>query len=106
MQRLLHQIQWPALAIEIHHTVTLRVLHPIAENGGAIGMPGCSAQNLRQPVAVENIIAEGERYIGVSDEFPANQKCLRDSARIRLRGVLEAHSPLLPGAQQALKGLL
>src|SRR5437016_1272914 len=51
-------------------------------------------------MAVENVVAEDQTDRIACEELFANQKRLRQSARIGLLGVLELHSPLRAVSQQ------
>src|SRR5205085_10642975 len=52
---------------------------------------------------IEDVVAENEAARVVADEVAADEKCLRESARIGLRGVCEIESPLRAVAEQTPK---
>src|SRR5438874_260414 len=53
-----------------------------------------AAQRFGEAVTIEDVVAENEAARIVADELGADQKCLRQTARLRLLGVAEANPPL------------
>ena len=77
----------------------------IAENRGAL-FPGRRAfEPLGKPIAIENIIAQHQANVIVSDKFFPYDKRIRQSARLILHCVLDFHTQLRAVAKQLFKAM-
>lgn len=83
-----------AVAIKLHHTVALGVLHVVAKHGGARWLTGRLLQGLAQAVAMEDIVAEARGRPSRPDKLLANDEGLRQSVRAGLYSILKADAPL------------
>src|SRR4051812_19819255 len=86
--RFFFQAYRPPVGSEFDDPVTLRIAHLITENACA----GLEGQRLaiEIEISVENVVAENEGRAGAAEKIGADQKCLGDSFRFRLGGVLDA----------------
>src|SRR5690554_4451716 len=75
------------VAIEFHHTKTLRVFHLVAEYGGTLTTLNRLTQLRRKALTIEDIISEHQTHIAVADEFLTNDKGLSETIRTRLNGI-------------------
>ena len=92
-----------AAAVHFQHAVALGIRHDITENGGALAPRRRLGHELRQAVAVENIIAEDQSDIVGADEVAADDECIGKPARLLLHGITERQAELRPVAQQRAK---
>lgn len=69
-----------------------------------MGQGGSLAQNLRQPVAEEDVVAQDQAYGLAADELRPDEEGIRQPARLRLLGIGEAQPPLAPVLQQPAEG--
>src|SRR5262249_55500742 len=85
------------IGVEFDNAITFRVANLIAKNARA------TLDGQRVPVEIEfpvkNVIAKNQGCAGVSNEFCADQKRLRDPFRLRLLCVLDANTELRAVAQ-------
>src|SRR5271155_3179027 len=106
MSRLFFQADRPAGSVEFHDAITFRVFDPIAEDSGSFATSRCFVQEIRQSMAIENIVAERQRYICATDEFFGDKKSLGDTLGLGLHRVFEAQAPFGAVAEQALEAFL
>ncbi len=95
----------PPLAVELHDTEALGVVHVVAEDRGATGLcvlDGAS-QVARQAVAVEDVVAEHEGARLAVNELLADGEGLRQAVRRGLLGVGEVHAVARAVPEQALE---
>ena len=90
-----------ALSIELNYAITFRVAYLVAKN--ACATLDRERMSIEIEFSVENVVTQNERRAGVVDEFRANQKCLRDSFRFRLLGILDVNTELFAIAQIILQ---
>ena len=95
----------PPLPVELHDAEALGVVHVVAEDRGATGL--CvldgARQVARQPVAVEDVVAEHECARLAGDELLADGECLRQAVGARLLGVGEVDAVARAVPEQALE---
>lgn len=95
----------PPLRIELHDAEALGVVHVVAEDRGATGL--CvldgARQVARQPVAVEDVVAEHQRARLAGDELLADGECLRQAVRRGLLGVGQVDAVARAVPEQALE---
>ena len=91
--------------VELHDAEALRVVHAVAEDGGAArpGVPCGAAQVAREPVAVEDVVAEHERAGLAAAELSADDEGLGQAVRAGLLGVGEADAEVRAVPEQALE---
>src|SRR6516162_6722873 len=93
-------------SIELDDPVAFGILNPVSENSSAFDSCGCVVQQLRQPMAVKNIVPQGQAHIGVLDEFPADDECLRDALGSWLNRVVDFNPPVGTASQKSLETIL
>ena len=91
---LLFDLGGSAVGVEVDDAVPLRVLHVIAEHGGAGRAGCCGGDEVRQAGAVEEVVAEHERCALSVEEVGADQKGLGEPIGRVLGGVVEVEAPL------------
>ena len=95
----------PPLAVELHDAEALGVVHVVAEDRGATGL--CvldgARQVARQPVAVEDVVAEHQGARLAGDELLADGEGLRQAVGARLLGVGEVDAVARAVPEQALE---
>ncbi|MNO89191.1 hypothetical protein D3C76_806680 [compost metagenome] len=101
--RLFLDADGPAVAIELHDAVTLRVVDVVGEHAGAGFALGRVQQQFMQVVAMEDVVAEYQRIEVVADEGFADQEGLGQSVRGFLECVVQVEAPLAAVAQQLLE---
>lgn len=94
-----------ALRIELHDAEALGVVHVVAEDRGAarLGVLDGARQVARQPVAVEDVVAEHQRARLAVDELLADGEGLRQAVRARLLGVGQVNPVARAVPEQALE---
>src|SRR5439155_7887567 len=95
-----------SVGAELDDTITLGIAHPVSEHRRAGRAVGGALEVLRQAVAVENVVAEGQGYPVAADESPADDECLGQALRARLRRVFDGEAEMRSIAEQSLEGLL
>ncbi len=103
---LLFEPSGAALRVELDHSIALRVANPVGEDGGAAGAARRSGQRLRETVAVENVVAEGQRNSAAAHELSADDEGLCDALGVGLGSILDPHSQVPAVAEQAPETLL
>lgn len=96
----------PSPLVELDHAEALRVVHVVAEDGGAaagLGLLDRAPQVPRQPVAEEDVVAQHQRAGLAGEEVPPDQERLGQAVGARLLGVGEVDPEVRPVAQQALE---
>ena len=107
IDRLLQQVRHLAGGVELHHPVTLGILHVITEDGGAGFTRRGQLQRGREVRTVEDVVAQNQRRRCACEEGLAEHQCLRDTVRRLLDRVLKRDSPLRARAEQlAERGLV
>ncbi|MNF86875.1 hypothetical protein D3C84_693250 [compost metagenome] len=91
------------LVIELDHTKALRVLHLIAEHGGAFLAPGGLEQHEPEALTVENVVAEHQAHRVGADELFANEEGLRQAVGARLHGIAQIDAERAAIPEQALE---
>src|ERR1700690_2977040 len=89
--------------VELDHAVALRVAQAVREYGSPLGLLVGPAQLLRQPMTVEQVVAEHERGRIRTHERAPDRKGLGEPTRRRLLGVLQRQAPLAAIAEQTLE---
>ena len=95
-----------AVLVEFHHAEALGVVHVIAEHRGAavlLGLGHRSAQVLRKPVAVEDVVAQHQGAGIAVDEVLADDEGLRQAVGAGLFGVGQLDAVLGAVAQKRLE---
>ena len=90
-------------SIELHHAVTLGIMHMVGKHRAAIGTGIGLLQQGDEVMAVIDVVAQHQRRRVVADEILADQKGLRQTIRAGLHGVLQVQAPLGTIAQQLLE---
>ena len=106
MLRFLLYTQAIAILVKLSHTVTLRVTHPIAKHRGLrliLSRRDSFTQELRETVAMKNIVAEHQAARIVTDKLLTDDKSLSEAVRRRLDGILEPHPIITSVAKQTLE---
>ena len=95
----------PPLAVELHDTEALGVVHVVAEDRGAarLGVLDGASQVARQAVAVEDVVAEHQGARLAGDELLADGEGLGQAVGARLLGVGEVHAVARAVPEQALE---
>src|SRR5262249_16277163 len=89
LRRLFLEAHGTAVAIELDDAIAPGTAPPVGEDGTTGGSPHGSAQVIGQAVAVEDVVAEGERDRVPADELAADQKRLGQAVRAGLYGVID-----------------
>ncbi len=97
---LLLDAQGPAVRGELHDAVALRVGDLVGEDGAALRVAAVG-QGGGEVVAVEDVVAEGQRHVVVADEVLADEERLRQPVRRGLVGVVDHEPPLGSVAEEA-----
>src|SRR5512138_193834 len=99
--RLLFGRDSAALMIKLHHTVSLRVAHIVAEHHrAAVKYAGITKKIV---CTIKYVIAKYEGHRNTSDKLFSHQKRLRNSGRTLLNLVFEPESELRPVPKQRFK---
>src|SRR5262245_35430998 len=93
-------------AVELDDAVALGISHPVAEHGGARLSGGSAPQELREAVAVEDVVTEGQRYGVIADEGAADDERLGQALGARLHGIIDREPEMTAILEQAAEGLL
>jgi hypothetical protein len=88
------------LLVEDAHAVALGVLHAIAEQRRATELGDLSLEHLREAMAVEDVVAEGEADVVGADELAADDEGLGETIGVRLLGVLDAQADIVAIAEE------
>ena len=72
--------------IELHHPVSLGIVHVIGEHDASVGIDA-GFECLTEVLAVEDVVSQDERDLVVTDKFLADDERLREAFRLRLYGV-------------------
>ncbi|KRH79045.1 hypothetical protein FERRO_01060 [Ferrovum sp. JA12] len=92
-----------ALGVELHHAVTLRVLHVVGEHGCAAGLCIGRLEQGLEIVTVVDVIAQHQSAgMGANERFP-DEESLCQPVGAGLHGVLQVHAPLRAVTQQLLE---
>ena len=67
---------------------------------------GAGTQRIIERCAVEDVIAQDERHLVVTNKFLTNDKCLRQAIGAGLNGILQIDTPLRTITKQALEACL
>src|SRR5438477_6600844 len=86
---------------EFDHAVALRIAYLISENACAAFERERFAIEVQLPV--KNVVAQDERGARVAEKIRADEEGLRDSFRLRLRGVLDLNPETRAVAQIILQ---
>src|SRR6185437_1758036 len=100
VRRLLLERQDALLAIELDDAVALGIADAIAEDGGARRSPRRLTHHLRQPVAIDHIVAEHESRALAGEQIAADEKGLREAAGLGLDRIAKRNAPLAAVAQE------
>ena len=92
-----------AVPVELEHAVGPRLLHVVAEDGGARRPARGALKRLAQVVAVEDVVAQHQAAVVRADEVAADEERLRDPVGRGLGGVGQREPPLLAAAEQPLE---
>src|SRR5690606_29527192 len=99
-RRLLLEPDHLAARVELRDAVALRVAHVVTEHGRAVLLRAGPAQDLRQPVAVEDVVAQHQAARRTAEELAPDQERLRQAVGAGLRRVFDLHPPLRAVAEQ------
>src|SRR5580704_10126163 len=103
MLGLLLNAESPPRAIELHNSITFRIVHGISKHASTASL-GCGfPQVLGEIVPIKNIVAQHQSARAASKKRLPQQKSLRDSFRLKLHLVLQSNSKLISIPQQRLK---
>ena len=86
--------------IELHHAETLRIAHVIAENRGAAPTLGRLTQHGAEAVAIEDVVAEDQADIAVTDKRLADQEGLSQAIGRRLFRIVQLDAKIAAVTQQ------
>ncbi len=93
----------PAVLAELDHAVALGIAHAVGEDSRALLACRGRLEVVRETVAIENIVAEGERHAVAADELATDEKGLGEASRMRLDGVGDPDAEGRPVPQQAFE---
>ena len=94
------------MLVKLHNTETLRVIHIVAEDRGAIAICGTIDsifQSAIDAMAGKNIVPQHHGHRIIAYEIRADNKCLRQSVRRRLHRIAEMQPELAAILQKSLK---
>ena len=91
------------LLIELDDAVALGVADVVGKDRRAIRLRGRALHHDSEVGAVEDVIPQDERAALAREELLTDQKCLRESLRLRLHGVRDGDAPLRAIAEQTLE---
>ena len=86
----------------LNHAVPLRIIDPVAEDGGACGAMARAAKRLRQPWPC-TMLSPSTRHDG-RPRTKSAPMVTEQAPRGALNGVFERQAPLLAGSEQVLEG--
>ena len=84
-----------SVGIELHHAVSARIHHFVAEDAGAavcLDLLDCVTQYMAETMSVEQVVAQNEATRFAAKKLFAQYKSLRKSVRHELNFVLQAHA--------------
>ena len=90
--RFFYQAECPASVIELDHAITFRILNRIGENACPASLLRSLAQAFHQVVPIEDVVSKHQGAAARTDKFLPYEKCLRDSFRFGLHGILQGNS--------------
>jgi len=97
------QAEHPAIGIELHHAVALRVAHGVGEDGGPAAVAVAGGELGHQVVAVEEVVAQHQGGRRTLQEAGADQEGLGQACGAGLYGVVNGNAPGTAVAEQALE---
>ena len=105
MTRLLFNRNSPSIFVKLYHAEWPRIFNPVAEHRCTVLLLCALTQNLRQRVAVEDVIAEHKAYRVVSHELAADEQCVRNTTRDRLFCIADMNAELTSITEQRAEGI-
>ena len=104
LPRLLLDGEAVAVGVKFGHAISLRVVHPIAEDGGLALLVGCAhglVEHRREAVSLEDVVAQHQADIVAPDEVGPDGEGLSQSVGAGLLGIAETDAEIAAVAQQA-----
>ena len=95
-----------ALLVELRHAIALRIVNPVAEDGGLTLLLCCAYCLLKhslEAVALEDVVAQDKAGAVVANEVGADGEGLRQPVGRWLLSIGEVHAVVAAVAQQALE---
>src|SRR5947209_12964457 len=90
-------------SIKLHHSIPLRVLHHIGKERGAVVAVPRAVELLLQALAVENVIAQNEGDVIVTDVVTTKNEGLGQAFGVRLDSIGQRDAEARPVPEHALK---